>query len=213
MQIGADSRIGNAITFLSIGAFTAGSANTVGNSQIGYGFVAGAASVASDNTIGYYFNGTTNKYGIPGVSGVARQATNYYAFVNDDPIAQMALGSVRSAHTYTALLTGQTGNVTIDKNTGQTQILELTGNVDIVGYSNFVTTVTDGVNTKKQADTVTILIAPTSSTVTLPAASSTYLYLNGNATVPTSASDWVKITVTGTDYGGTVYLTTIEQFS
>lgn len=215
-QVGDNSRIGNSICYVSVGTVPIGASNVTANTQIGYGVMqswSGGAATAPGNVIGFYFTGTTNRYGLPATGNTTRQATNYFAFVNDDPIAQMQMGSIRSEHTFTAQLTGQTGNVTIDKNTGQTQILETAGNVDIIGYSNFVTTLSDGVNTKKQADTVTILIAPTTNTVTLPAASATYKYLNGNATVPTSASNWVRVTVTGTDYSGTVYFTNIEQYS
>ena len=212
VTIGDNSRVGNAITFVSIGAFGAGS-NTVTSSQIGYSFTGGSGTAAGDNVIGFYVNGTTNRFGLPATANTARQATNYYAFMNDDPIAQMQLGSIRSAHTFTGVLSSQSGNITIDKVNGQTQILGLAANVTITGYANMVTSLSNGSTTKIQTDVLTIMVPPSPSTLTLPAASSTYKYFNGNATVPNSGSNWVKITVTATDNGGTVYLTTIEDFT
>jgi hypothetical protein len=211
MTVGDNSRIGNALTFVSIGAFGAGS-NTVANSQIGYGFVGGSGTAAGDNVIGFYFNGTTNRFGLPATANLVRQATNYYAFVNDDPIAQMQLGSIRSAHTYTGVLTAQSGNITIDKANGQTQILGLAANVTITGYSNLVTTVNNGATSKTQTDVLTILVPPNGSTLTLPTGAA-YKYLAGNSTVPNSGTNWVRITVTATDNGSAVYLTTIDDYT
>jgi hypothetical protein len=211
MTVGDNSRIGNALTFVSIGAFGAGS-NTVANSQIGYGFVGGSGTAAGDNVIGFYFNGTTNRFGLAATANLVRQATNYYAFVNDDPIAQMQLGSIRSAHTYTGVLSSQSGNITIDKANGQTQILGMAANVTITGYSNLVTTVSNGATSKTQTDVLTILVPPNGSTLTLPTGAS-YKYLAGNSTVPNSGTNWVRITVTATDNGSAVYLTTIDDYT
>jgi hypothetical protein len=214
-QVGENSRIGNSISFVSVGAIPSGASNVTANTQIGYGVMqswSGGAATAPGNVIGFYFNGTTNRYGLPATGNTTRQATNYYAFVNDDPIAQMQLGSIRSAHTYTGVLVSQSGNITIDKANGQTQILGMAANVTITGYSNLVTTLSDGVNTKIQTDVLTILVPPTGSTLTLPTGAS-YKYLSGNSTVPNSGTNWVRITVTATDNGGTVYLTTIDDYT
>ena len=215
-QVGENSRIGNAISFISVGAIPSGASNVTANTQIGYGVMqswSGGAATAPGNIIGFYFNGTTNKYGLPGTGNTTRQATNYYAFVNDDPIAQMQLGSIRSAHTYTNILVSQSGNITIDKANGQTQQLGMAANVTITGYANMVTTVSDGVNTKSQTDVLTILVPPTGSTLTLPTGAD-YKYLSGNSTVPNSGTNWVRITVTATNNAGTpVYLTEIDDYT
>ena len=157
-----------------------------------------------------------------------RTATTYYGLRVDDNLAQAKLGSLRQYHEFEYQIPTTSGNVVIDKTNGQVQVLNLTGNVTITDYTNFVSTAyVDGTTTEPwQADTVTIVINQGTTggyTVTLPTNNVTNgqtLYANGIKTVSTVANSVSLISVTASRLyptGGqpagrsdTAYLTTVS---
>jgi hypothetical protein len=105
--------------------------------------------------------------------------------------------------------------LTIDKNNGQVQQIDLTGNVTGLTFSNFVTSASDSVNTDYQVDTVTLIFnqgATGGYGVTFPAASSTVKYANGANTLASVAANSVTLaSISAANIGGaTTYLITIS---
>jgi hypothetical protein len=178
---------------------------------IQHGSITGQSSPG--NVFGVYMPGTTGTYGFTN-GNVARAAANYYFLRNDDPVAQNQLGSLRS-YTQYSYVNSTSGSITIDKNNGQVQQIELTGNVTSIAFSNFVTTASDSVNTDYQADTVTVAFNQGSTGgygVTFPTASSTIKYANGVSTLGSTAANSVTLVSISAMYlnGATTYLITIS---
>jgi hypothetical protein len=95
------------------------------------------------------------------------------------------------------------------------QYLAPTGNVDISGYSNFVTTASDGTNNDPQADTVTIIVqqGATPFNVALPTGNAQIKYANAVSTVGSTANAVTTIQVQAIRdiaANAVVYLTTVS---
>jgi hypothetical protein len=154
--------------------------------------------------------GTTATHGLSNTNNW-RRATNYYFLMNEDNVAQVQLGSLKRYHEFEAA-TATSGSFAIDKNTAQVHNIAPTGNCTITGYSNMVTSASDGTNTDSQVDTLTIIVEQGSTpyTVTLPTGS-TYKYAGNVSTVGATANAVTMISVTAANVRGTVtYLTTVS---
>jgi hypothetical protein len=186
------------------------------------GAPANANITATTTAVGYYMPGPTQI--IPGLNttngNIARMATDYYAFRNDDDLARSKLGMLDRFHELNANTATTTGTVNIDKNSGQVQTIYPTGNVTIGTFSNFVTRVTRPNSTfVNTADTVTLIIqqGATPYTVTMPTGNTQIRYAAGVTTVEATANTTTMISITGVyDYtaAGNEYLITISpEFS
>jgi hypothetical protein len=222
-------------TTLSHAALNSGALTLNGGSSIGnaYGYVPGittggsgasnittyigmASSFNAGNITGNlfcFYNGNTTSLASYGVltANSARAATNYYFLRNDDDVAQAKLGSLRTYHEFEAQ-TATSGSFAIDKNTAQVHNIAPTGNCTITGYSNMVTSASDGTNTDSQVDTLTIIIeqGTTPYTVTLPTGAA-YKYAGNVSTVGATANAVTMISVTAANVRGTTtYLTTVS---
>jgi hypothetical protein len=146
-------------------------------------------------------------------AAAARTATNYYAFRNDDPVAQVQLGSLRNYHEY-QYSTATTGTVNIDKNNAQIQFIAPTANVTIGEFQNFVTNAIDGTNNDAQTDTVTLVIqqGATPYTVTMPTGNASIKYVGNATTVGTTANSVTMISITAirSSANAALYLTTVS---
>jgi hypothetical protein len=211
---GAGGNIGNAVAVAaSINIFSA-----TGNVTSGIAYATQLINTANIVTtpttaIGFLHPGNTNVYGQSTGNGW-RAATNYYAFKNDDDVAQVQLGSMRSYTEFNAVSATTTGALTISKTAGQVQQVNLTGNISGITYSNFVSSASDGTNTDEQSDTVTIIFnqgATGNFGVTFPTGA-TYKYSGNVTTLNTVAANSVTlVSVSAIRIGGTTtYLTTIS---
>jgi len=212
------------------GVLTVNGGSSVGNA---YGFVASVASGGSGasnvtNYLGYsssfvganvtgnlfcFYNGNTTSLGAYGIQTVntARGAANYYFLRNDDDVAQAKLGSLRTYHEFETA-TATSGSFAIDKNTAQVHNIVPTANCTITGYSNMVTSASDGTNTDSQVDTLTIIVeqGATPYYITLPTGAA-YKYAGNVSTVGATANSVTMISVTAANVSGTVtYLTTVS---
>jgi hypothetical protein len=216
-QASFNSTIGNAINFISIGAVPLGNASNISTvtNQIGFASSSlwtGTGAANANSVIHYYAAGTTNPFGLPNMSTPARSATNYYFLKNDDAVAQTQLGSLRSYNEF-RYDTATSGTISIDKTNAQVQYIAPTANVTISGYANMVTSLSDGVNTDQEIDTLTILVqqGATPYTVTLPTGA-TYQYAGNISTVPAVANARSILTVVAANVSGTVnYFTTVQS--
>jgi len=216
---------------LNGGVLTLNGGSSVGNA---YGFVASVASGGSGGTsnvtnyLGYsssflganvtgnlfcFYNGNATSQTTYGVTtaNTARQATNYYFLRNDDDVAQAKLGSLRTYHEFESA-TATSGSFAIDKATAQVHNIVPTANCTITGYSNMVTSASDGTNTDSQVDTLTIIVeqGATPYTITLPTGAA-YKYAGNVSTVGATANAVTMISVTAANVSGTVtYLTTVS---
>jgi hypothetical protein len=169
------------------------------------------------NVIAYYSPGAVNNFG-PASANTARNATNYYAFYNDDDVAQMKMGSVRLFHEFEYQLSSSGGAVTVNKNNGQVQFFTVS-EAATMSFSNFVTSASTGSTTKYQTDTVTVIVQQdgTGRTITMPTPSATYKYAGGTSTVSSTASSISMISITAiynSVTAATQYLITISpEFS
>ena len=171
----------------------AGTANTV----VFAGAQFAGTGTYSGNAFVYYNPSNTNNIGLSH-SNTARNATNYYAFYNDDDVAQMKLGSVRQFHEYQYALSSSAGALTVSKTNGQVQFLSVSEAITSVTFSNFVTSASTGSTTKYQTDTVTLIVQQdgTGRSITMPTPSSTYKYAGGITTIPTTASSVSMVSIT-----------------
>jgi len=171
----------------------AGTANTV----VFAGAQFAGTGTYSGNAFVYYNPSNTNNIGLSH-SNTARNATNYYAFYNDDDVAQMKLGSVRQFHEYQYALSSSAGALTVSKTNGQVQFLSVSEAITSVTFSNFVTSASTGSTTKYQTDTVTLIVQQdgTGRTITMPTPSSVYKYAAGANTIPTTASSVSMVSIT-----------------
>ena len=208
---GGGANIGNAVGTIGQIQIQSANANVTTAIAVGTQFAAPVgATVPPTTVIGYYMPNTTATYGLSS-SNAFRGATNYYFLLNDDNAAQVQLGSLRRYHEFEAQ-TATSGSFAIDKNTAQVHNIAPTGNCTITGYSNMVTSASDGTNTDSQVDTLTIIVEQGSTpyTVTLPTGS-TYKYAGNVSTVGATANAVTMISVTAANVRGTItYLTTVS---
>jgi hypothetical protein len=212
------------------GVLTLNGGSSIGNA---YGFVAsvvgqGSGTANITNYLGYnnsftganvtgnlfcFYNGNTSSLGAYSIqtANSARAATNYYFLRNDDDVAQAKLGSLRTYHEFESA-TATSGSFAIDKNLAQVHNIVPTANCTITGYSNMVTSASDGTNTDSQVDTLTIIVeqGATPYYITLPTGAA-YKYAGNVSTVGVTANSVTMISVTAANVSGTVtYLTTVS---
>jgi filamentous hemagglutinin len=191
------------------------------NNMVGYttamtGTSQDANVVQSGNVAHYYVPASSASF-VPVINtgNIPRMATNYFAFRNDDDLAQVKLGRLSSFNElrYTSATTS--GSLTIDKSNGQVQEVVLTGAVTSVAFSNFVTQIQrPNASFVQTTDTVTIIFrqGSTGYAVTMPTGTA-YKYAGGVNTVGTTANAVTMISVTGVyDSAGSAdqYLITIS---
>lgn len=221
--------VGNAYGMIpGVLASTLGNADATGNitNYIGSASNLQASPYITGNLYAFYhpnvISSSQQSATALGVAAAARRATNYYAFRNDDPFAQVQLGSLRTFHEYQHT-TGTSGTVAIDKNNGQVQYIAPTANVTIGDFQNFVFNAVSSASNVSlaniaQVDTVTLVIqqGATPYTVTMPTGNAAIKYAAGNSTVSTTANSATMISITGTKVGnattsGTgLYLVTVS---
>jgi hypothetical protein len=197
VQTNSGATIGNAIGVL--GSFQA--SDTTGNVTNAIGFSSWPVSLnttlqSPTNFNSFYHPSDTAVYGGLFTNNAFRAATNYYAFKNDDNVAQVKLGSLRSYNEF-QYSTATSGTVNIDKTNAQVQFLNPTANVTIGDFQNFVTTANDSVNNDNQTDTVTLIIqqGATPYTVTMPTGNASIKYAGGVSTIGTTANAVTVVTV------------------
>ena len=160
----------------------------------------------------FYNPGSSAVYGSVNSQNWARSATNYYAFKNDDDVAQTKLGSLRSYHEY-QYSTATSGTVNINKTNAQVQYIAPTANVTIGDFQNFVTTASNSVSSINQADTVTLIVkqGATPYIVTMPTGNASIKYAGNVTTVGSTANSVTMVSVTGANVAGAaLYLVTIS---
>jgi hypothetical protein len=131
---------------------------------------------------------------------IARNATNYHAFRNDDVLAKSRLGSLETFNEWTSNVTSSGGSLTIDKLNGQVQQIYPTENITSITFSNFVVSASKPSGAVvNQTDTVTLIIqqGATPYTVTMPTGTA-YRYAAGGNTVTSVANTTTMISITGT---------------
>lgn len=195
LSVNAGSSAGNLVQYSHVSTFNGNVTNWIGYS----GQVGGSANVSS-NAIGFFHPNVTSTVTSLSTSNIARAATNYYAFRNDDDLAKSKLGMLDSFHELNANTATTTGNITISKTDGQVQTIYPTGNVTIAGFTNFVTRATKPNSTfVSTADTVTLIIqqGATPYTITMPVGNTQIRYAGGISTVGSTANTTVMISVTG----------------
>jgi hypothetical protein len=208
----AGSSIGNGVAFYA-------QFNLAGNITNGTGMQIQFTGAGNGNT-------PSNVYGIHMLSNVStgtgsftnsnymRKATNYYFLRNDDAVAQVQLGTLRSYNEYNYINATTSGALTIDKVNAQVQQVNLTGNISSITYANLVTSLSDSVNTDEEVDTVTIIFNQGTTGgygVAFPSGS-TYKYAGGvTALQSTAANSVTLVSVTATRISNVAtYLTTIS---
>jgi len=191
----------NQVTVNNPNASSFGNAvNMVGYWSILAGTPANANITGTTTAISYYHPGQSSIVSIGGTGNIPRQATNYYAFRNDDDLAKSKLGMLDSFHELNANSATTTGNVTINKANGQVQTIYPTGNVAIAAFTNFVTGVPrPNGNIVNTADTVTLVIqqGATPYTVTMPTGNANIRYAGGVSTLAGTANTTTMISITG----------------
>lgn len=165
---------------------------------------ANANVTGTTTAVGYYVPPSTGFAGTAiatqSQGNIARQATNYHAFRNDDDLAKSRLGSLERFHEFTSNVTISSGNITVDKTAGQVQQVYMTSNVGNITFTNFVTRTQKPDTTQvNQTDTVTLIVqqGATPYTLTLPTGNANIRYAGGVSTVPSTANTTVLISVTG----------------
>ena len=206
------STIGNAFGYFSYLASNSGTPNV--SNYIGYTSSINGVSVTG-NVYGFYHgNASTLSQTNVIMANAARSAPNYYAFRNDDEVAQVKLGSLRSYNEF-QYSTATSGTVNIDKLNSQVQFLNPTANVTIGDFQNFVTTANDGTNNDSQTDTVTLIIqqGATPYTVTMPTGNASIKYSGNVTAVGTTANSvtLVSISAIRSAANAALYLTTVSQ--
>jgi hypothetical protein len=213
--IGGNALVGNLVGGLSQLQFIT---NNTGNVRSAMGtasaFLGGSSGQpVPGNVYGFYMPGTTSNHGITNTN-LWRVADNYYFLMNEDDAAQNQLGSLRRYHEFNGVSGTTSGSLTIDKNAGQVQQVNLTGNISSLAYSNFVTSASDSVNTDEQCDTVTIVFNQGSTGnygITFPTGPE-YLYAGNVKTLQSVAANSVSlVSVSAVRISSTTtYLTTIS---
>jgi hypothetical protein len=211
LTLNAGSSIGNAYGYVP-GIASGGSGGTANITN----YIGVASTFAGANVTGNlfcFYNGNAASLGAYAVqtANSARAATNYYFLRNDDDVAQAKLGSLRTYHEFESA-TATSGSFAIDKATAQVHNIVPTANCTITGYSNMVTSASDGTNTDSQVDTLTIIVeqGATPYYITLPTGAA-YKYAGNVSTVGVTANSVTMISVTAANVSGTVtYLTTVS---
>ncbi len=222
ITVNAGSQVGNAYGMIP-GLISSGSPTPNITNYIGFASALGAAPIVTGNAYAYYHPGTNGSAEATAtglvVGNQVRAATNYYAFRNDDDVAQVKLGSLRFYNEYQATPANTTGTVNIDKSLGQVQLFTPTGNVTIGDFQNFVFNASNSVSNIAQTDTMTVIITQgaTPYTVTMPTGNASIKYAGGVSTIGTTANAATMISITGTKVGnaataGTgLYLVTVSS--
>jgi hypothetical protein len=217
VQVNEGGVIGNA--FGTVSSFQPAGATCVYNNIVGFApwtiNVAGSAPTTVPTNYNVFYNPDSSQvYGLLSNQNWARSATNYYAFKNDDDVAQVKLGSLRSYNEF-QYSTATTGTVNIDKNNAQVQFLNPTANVTIGDLQNFVTTANDSVNNDNQTDTVTLIIqqGATPYTVTMPTGNASIKYAGGVSTIGATANavTMVSISAIRSAANATLYLASVSS--
>jgi len=211
IQPAIGSTVTNAFGFnCLIGAPTGTSIGNVTN-YTGYSTSIIGATGTGNIFMFYNGNNTSATNRSVSVNNTARSAAAYYAFMNEDDVAQIQLGSLRRYHQFESP-TATSGSFAVDKNVAQVHNIVPTGNCTITGYSNMVVNANDGTNNDAQIDTLTIIVeqGATPYTVTLPTGA-TYKYASGNSTVGSTANAVTIVTVVAANVSGTTtYMTTVS---
>jgi hypothetical protein len=157
--------------------------------------------------------GTTATYGVS-IGNGTRQANRYYFLRNDDDLAQNKLGSLRLFHEYRYDNSSSSGTLTVNKQNGQVQYIDVTEDISTITFSNFVVSATDGTTTDYQMDTVTLVFRQdaTGRTITMPTGSQ-YKYAGGVNVMGTTPNAVQMISVSGiynATTAATEYLITIS---
>ena len=213
ITLSVGSSIGNAYGFVASGVAAGGTANITN-------YIGVVSSLSSGFTITgnmfCFYNGNASTLGTHSVltANTARAATNYYFLRNDDDVAQVKLGSLRSYNEF-QYATATSGTVNIDKTNAQVQYLAPTANVTIGDFQNFVTNANDGTNNDPQTDTVTLIIqqGATPYTITMPTGNAAIKYANGISTIGTGANEVILVSISAVRNiaaNTAVYLTTIS---
>ena len=212
LALNGGSSIGNAYGYLP-GISTGGSGASNITNYIGV-----ASSFLGANVTGNlfcFYNGNATSLGAYAVqtANTARAAANYYFLRNDDTVAQVQLGSLRSYNEF-QFATATSGTVNINKLNAQVQFIAPTANVTIGDFQNFVTTANDGTNNDTQADTVTVIIqqGATPYTITMPTGNASIKYAANVTTVSTTANSVTMVSITAFRSSGNaaIYLTTVS---
>jgi hypothetical protein len=229
MFVGVNTQPGSNVVY-STGSLAqivaADSAGVFGNvtNQIAYatqlvGTPANANITGTTTAVGYYHppNATTGIYGSGITTGnIARMATTYHAFRNDDDLARTRLGTLERMHYLNANVTSSGGAVTIDKNNGQVQQIYLTEAITNATFTNFaVRQQKPNATFQNSADEVTLIFqqGATPYNITLPSGNTQIRYANGVSTVTGVANTTVMIDVVGVynyNTSATNYLVTVN---
>jgi hypothetical protein len=211
--LNAGSSIGTAFGYVpAVSSAGSGGTSNITN-YIGVASTFTGANITGNLFCFYNGNATSSStYGV-GTANAARAATNYYFLRNDDDVAQVKLGSLRSYNEF-QYATATSGTVNIDKTNAQVQFIAPTANVTIGDYQNFVTTAFDSVNNDTQADTVTLIIqqGATPYTVTLPTGNAAIKYASNVSSVGATANSVTMVAITAFRSAGNaaIYLTTVS---
>ena len=230
MFVGVNTQPGSNIVY-STGSLCQIVANAAGSgvfgnvtNQIAYtthmtGTPANANITGTTTTVAYYHppNATTGIYGSGITTGnIARMATTYHAFRNDDDLARTRLGTLERMHYLNANVTSSGGAVTIDKNNGQVQQIYLTEAITGATFTNFaVRQQKPNATFQNSADEVTLIFqqGATPYNITLPSGNTQIRYANGVSTVTGVANTTVMIDVVGVynyNTSATNYLVTVN---
>jgi len=228
--------LGNATVSHGVGAiqsFIAGGGGSVGNAigvvsqinvlsatgnvtnAIGYAMqFTGSPTTQPTNVLGLYNPNTSSTFGATNSTSF-RSAPNYYFLYNEDAVAQVRLGTLRSYNEFKFLHGTTSGALTINKQDAQVQQVDLAGAITSIAFSNFVSALSDGSNTDEESDTVTVIFnqgVTGGYSVAFPSGS-TYKYAGGvNALSTTAAGSVTMMTVSAVrlDGANTTYLITIS---
>jgi hypothetical protein len=196
IQPAIGSTVTNAFGFNCLIGAPAGT--SIGNVTNYTGYSTSIVGPTGTGNVFMFYNGsnTTASTRNVSVNNTARSAAAYYAFMNEDNVAQIQLGSLRSYNEF-QYATATSGTVNIDKLNAQVQFIAPTANVTIGDFQNFVTTANDGTNNDTQTDTVTLIIqqGATPYTVTMPTGNAAIKYLGGTTTVGTTANAVSVVTI------------------
>ena len=213
ITLNGGSSVGNAYGFVAsiVGSASPGAANIT--NYLGYSSSFGGANVTGN--LFCFYNGNTTSLGAYGIQTVntARAAANYYFLRNDDDVAQVKLGSLRSYNEF-QYATATSGTVNIDKTNAQVQFIAPTANVTIGDFQNFVTTASNSVSDINQTDTVTLIIkqGATPYTVTMPTGNASIKYASNVTTVGSTANSVTMVAITAIRSAGNaaIYLSTVS---
>ena len=213
LALNAGSSIGNAYGYVPfVQAAGSGGTSNITN------YIGVASSFSSGNITGNlfcFYNGNATSTGAYSIATAnsARAATNYYFLRNDDTVAQVQLGSLRSYNEF-QYATATSGTVNIDKLNAQVQFIAPTANVTIGDFQNFVTTAFDSVNNDTQSDTVTLIIqqGATPYTVSMPTGNAAIKYAGNSSVVGTTANSVTMVSVTAfrSSANAAIYLATVS---